>query len=47
MINSLFFALFGWMPLPLIIVCCGAVMLFFLVAVLRLIAFILDLIPFL
>lgn len=40
-------ALFGWMPPILAIICSGAVFLFFLVAVLRLIAFILDIIPFL
>lgn len=40
-------ALFEWMPPVLALICTGAVTLFFLVAALRLIAFILDIIPFL
>ena len=44
---SLIITLFGWMPPVLATVCIGAVVLSFLVALLRLVAFILDLIPFL
>lgn len=44
---DLIISLFGWMPPLLVTICAGAVFLFFLVAILRLIAFILDIIPFL
>ena len=44
---AFFYALFGWMPPILQIVCCGVVAYFFLVTVLHLIRFILDLFPFL
>ncbi|MBO5341033.1 MAG: hypothetical protein J6A62_08560 [Oscillospiraceae bacterium] len=47
MIQTFFKVLVGWLPFPLYIICSGVITLFFLVAALRLIAFILDLIPFL
>lgn len=45
--TALYYALLGWLPFPLDIICSGVVFIFFLVVFLRLICFILDLIPFL
>lgn len=39
--------LLSWLPTPLFIMCIGVVSIFFIMTLLRLIAFILDLIPFL
>lgn len=47
MISTFIYPLFGWLPPVLQIVCFGVVSIFFLVTALRLVAFILDLIPFL
>lgn len=40
-------SMLAWLPAPLNIVCIGVVALFFLFTVLHLIAFILDIVPFL
>ena len=40
-------SLFGWMPVSLQILCGGVIALFFLVTILHVVRFILDLIPFL
>lgn len=40
-------ALLGWLPWPLQVVCIGVVAIFMIVTLLHLIAFILDIIPFL
>lgn len=45
--NAFFYALLGWLPAPLDVICCAVVFLFFLIVFLRLVCFILDLIPFL
>lgn len=45
--SAFFIALFGWMPPLLIIICTGVVAIFFITTLLHLIAFILDVIPFL
>lgn len=42
-----FLTLFDWMPSGLFLVCSGVVIIFFLVSILHLVCFILDLIPFL
>ncbi|MPM19002.1 hypothetical protein SDC9_65420 [bioreactor metagenome] len=43
-----FFSMFlGWMPLPLYLISCGVIAIFALVSILRLVALILDVIPFL
>lgn len=47
MVIDLWFNLFTWMPNSLMYLCVGAVSLFFLIAFLNVIVFILDLIPFL
>ena len=39
--------LFAWMPLPLYVLCAAVVGIFFLVVVLRIIALIKDIVPFL
>lgn len=44
---SLMSLLFGWMPLPLAIICTGVLFFFVVGTLLHLIKFILDLIPFL
>jgi hypothetical protein len=44
---SFFTALFGWLPPALQIIAIGVVAIFFVLTILRLIAFILDVIPFL
>lgn len=44
---QLFTALFGWMPPVLALICTAVVFIFFIVSLLHVIAFILDLIPFL
>lgn len=41
------YQLFAWLPTPLYVVCCGLVLIFLLVTILRLIRLILDIIPFL
>lgn len=45
--SGLFVSLFGWMPPLLVLICTGVVAIFFVTALLHLIAFVLDLIPFL
>lgn len=45
--TQFFYALFGWLPPGLEVLCCGVVFIFFVVTLLHLICFILDLIPFL
>lgn len=42
----LFSALFGWMPFLLQVICTGVVAGFFIVSAFHVIAFILDLLPF-
>lgn len=42
-----FYALFGWMPPVLQIVCCGVVAIFFIFTALHIVRLIFDLIPFL
>lgn len=44
---SLLTSLFEWMPLELQTLCIGVVVIFFIVSVLRIVRFILDLLPFL
>ena len=44
--SSLFTSLFGWMPPMLALICSAVVFLFFIVSILHVISFILDLIPF-
>ena len=44
---DLLIALFAWMPIPVAAVCMGLLFILVLVAVLKVIAFIKDLIPFL
>ena len=44
---SFFTSLFTWMPPVLANICIGVVVIFFLVTVLRIVKFILDLLPFL
>lgn len=44
---SFFAAFLGWLPSPLFEIAVGVVAIFVIVAILRLISFILDLIPFL
>lgn len=44
--GALFSALFGWMPFLLQVICTGIVAIFFIVSALHVIAFILDLLPF-
>lgn len=39
--------LFGWMPLPLSIMCGGVVFIFSLIGIIRIITFIKNMIPFL
>lgn len=45
--GKFYVALLGWLPLPLQIICVGVIAIFFIVTILHLIAFILDIIPFL
>ena len=47
MIYSLVSSMLGWLPAPLVALCVGVVAIFFLGVLLRLIAFIFDVIPFL
>ena len=42
-----FVSLVGWLPVPLNVIAVGVICLFFLFTVLHLVAFILDIIPFL
>lgn len=42
-----FTSFFGWLPLELQTLCIGVVVIFFIVTVLRIIRFVLDLLPFL
>lgn len=44
---SLFTSLFGWMPPDIATICIGVVVIFFLITVLNIIRFILDILPFL
>lgn len=44
---SFFTSLFSWLPSDLQLVCSGVVVIFFLVTLLRIVRFVLDLIPFL
>lgn len=44
---SMFFSLFSWMPTVLQVICIGALAIFFIIIILRLVIFILDLIPWL
>lgn len=44
---SFFTSMFGWMPPALEYLCMGVVVIFFLATILRVIKFVLDIIPFL
>lgn len=44
---TMFASLFGWMPPVLQVLCVGALAIFLIITVLRLVMFILDLIPWL
>lgn len=44
---SMFFSLFAWMPAALQVISIGALAIFFIIILLRLVIFILDLIPWL
>ncbi len=44
---SLFGALFGWLPAPLLIIASGVFVVFLILVILRIVALILDVIPFL
>lgn len=44
---SFFTSFFGWMPIELQTLCIAVVVIFFVVTVLRIVRFVLDLIPFL
>lgn len=43
---SFYVNLIAWLPLPLQIICSGVIAIFFFMAIVNIIAFILDLIPF-
>ena len=44
--SNLYVALFGWMPAGLATICIGVVTIFFIVTVLHIIRFVMDIIPF-
>ena len=44
--HSMIIGLFGWMPMPLQLVCTGVVATFLFITILHIVRFILDLIPF-
>ena len=46
MLTLVFSPLLVWMPLPLVALCAGAMAIFFIVTILRIVALVLDFIPF-
>lgn len=46
-VTTFMVSLFAWMPIPLQVMCYGVVTLFILFTILHIVAFVLDLIPFL